>query len=144
MIGRLIAFFVVLFVITGCKSNIAQRNSNIPPNHCRVTAKVIKINNTLTPQNAKDPCSLAPCMATIEIESVIAYGSAFGGTLNIGDTLNVKFAYTTSKTSEDIIPNSSIELDGVQAGSKILTNIKSSQVLNSTNPGYTIFEYEIL
>lgn len=144
MLLRIIPITVFVLCFSYCSNKQVQRNSDIPPSNIKVIASVISIDKTLSSGNAKDPCSKAPCNAVLKIESIIGYGSSFGGTLNVGDEIKVKFAYTTAKTTEDLLLKISDSYDGVSVKSKIETNIKKSSVINSVIPNYTIYGYKVL
>ncbi len=124
----LLLLLISFLSITGCissrnasagKSGTAQ---NIPPGQCRVEAEVIKIDSTLSGISS-DPCSKAPCIAWIKIKNVIGYGSG-SGTLNNGDTLKVKFAFTLAATDKENFPGLKENFPGLTEGSSFIADIQ--------------------
>lgn len=113
----------------------------IPPNNCRVIATVELIDKRLTGANVNDPCGKAPCIATVRIDSVIGYGSAFPKLLSAGQKLVVKFAHTLSETKQDF-PEVKPPLPGLDVGSQFEALVNGSIVMGASEPVFTIYGYE--
>ncbi len=112
----------------------------IPPNNCKVIATVEAIDRTLKGANEKDPCGKAPCMATVRIDSVLGFGSAFPSTMTAGKKIQVKFALTLSSTKE-MLPEVTPALPGLSVGSKFEALINGSIEMGKTEPLFTIYGY---
>ena len=118
---------------------------NIPPNHVRIVGTIVEINENLTSTDPSDPCSRAPCIATVRIDSVKGYGAAFAGVLTLGNRIEMRFPFTLGDTKE-IIPGMIDYYPGLSLGSQFLADVESRQVFD---PGarstieYIIFGYEI-
>ncbi|MCL5030911.1 MAG: hypothetical protein M1480_18035 [Bacteroidetes bacterium] len=136
--------------ITGCVSNkkiVTEKSvfeQNIPPGQCRVEAQVMKIDSLLSGNSGNDPCSKSPCIAWIKIKNIIGYGAG-SSTLNIGDTLKTKFAFTLAPTTKEIFPKLIENLPGLTEGSSFEADIQ----LLPSNPSsknkekiYLIYGYE--
>lgn len=119
--------------------------SNISPNHCRIIGTIVAIDETLTSLDSSNPCSKAPCRATVRIESVIGYGSAFGAPLATGRDIEVSFRFTLNPT-KDLIPNMTEDYPGLQVNSRFLADVESIEVMAQEKEGgieYVIYGYEI-
>ena len=95
---------------------------SIPPGQCRVEAQVVKIDSALFGISS-DPCSKAPCIALIKITSIIGYGAG-SGSLNIGDTVKAKFAFTLAPTTKETFPTLNENLPGLTEGSSFTADIQ--------------------
>lgn len=126
---------------TGKKENIAMDIPKpIPPNHCKVIATIEFIDQTMKGMNEKDPCGKAPCMATVRIDSILGYGSAFGYPLSPGQNILARFAHTlnpTSETQPDVKP----ALPGLSVGSTFEALVNASPVMGKSDPSYSIYGY---
>ena len=110
------------------------------PGTCRVLAMVEAIDRTLKGTSEKDPCGKAPCMATIKIDSVLGYGSAFPAVLAPGMRLSVKFAHTLNPT-KDVWPDILPPLPGLRVGVKFEALVSGQAAMGKTDPDYTIYRY---
>lgn len=123
------------------KNPVPLAGETIPPNTCRLVATVISIDPTLKSGNDKDPCSKAPCFATVRVDSIVGYGAAFTKPLAVGNTISVTFAFTVAPTKE-IIPSLSQSYPGVAKGTTFSADVISQQGLND-EVSYRIYEYKI-
>lgn len=91
----------------------------VPPGHCRILATVVSISDMLS-SRPDDPCAKTPCRATIKIDKVIGYGSAFNAPLSEGSQFEVKFRSTVgdlkvgSKFQADMSHGESVASIGLQ------------------------------
>jgi hypothetical protein len=69
----------------------------IAPGQARVQLKVVAVLPALAPAGS-GPCSQKPCTATVRVERLLGYGSAFQGDLREGQTLQVSFPMTLGPT----------------------------------------------
>ena len=111
------------------------------PNTCQIIAVVEAIDKTLRGSSEKDPCGRAPCMATIMIDSVLAYGPAFPKVLNVGDRIQVTFAHTLNPT-KDVWPEIQPPLPGLRMGSRFAATLRGSATMGSNSPSFTVYRYE--
>ncbi|MBI5472986.1 MAG: hypothetical protein HY961_11630 [Ignavibacteriae bacterium] len=122
------------------KSSGITHSLPLPPNVCRVTATVIQIEKPTTSSD-KDPCSKAPCSATIRIDSVHGYGAAFPKTLSPNEQLKVKFTYTLSSTAGNM-PEVKPALPGLSTKSRFVANVIGLPTMGTQEPTFTIYGYE--
>jgi hypothetical protein len=113
----------------------------IPPNTCRVIATIQSIELTSEGANDKDPCGKAPCLATVRIDSVLGFGSAFPSSMSSGKIIQVKFVLTLNSTKE-ILPEVTPALPGLSVGSRFEALINGSMAMGKTEPVFTIYGYE--
>ena len=97
---------------------------NIPPNTCRLIGTVVSIDEEFRTGGPDDPCSKAPCLAVVRIESIIGYGPAFGQPLAIGREIPVLFKFTVLPT-EDFLPELSRHYPGLTTGSRFRADLES-------------------
>ena len=117
----------------------------IPPNHCRIIGSIVSIDETLISSDPSNPCSKVPCRATVRIESVLGYGSAFTDPLSRGAEIVVQFTFTLSPT-KDLFPDMSREYPGLTAGSRFLSDVEALQMRErgeNSSTKYVIYGYEV-
>ena len=98
------------------KPRPADPGPGISPEHCWLVATLVSIDNTLS-DNAANPCSKAPCNATIRVEEVLGYGSSFRTPLANGNEIRVHFLYTLASTKE-FFPDMKPGLPGLAVGAR--------------------------
>ncbi len=113
----------------------------IAPNNCKVAATVVSISNTLKGTGEKDPCGIAPCMATVRIDTVLGYGSAFPKTLSAGQTISIRFSNTLRPTAKDY-PDIKPALPGLSVGSRFVALVSGQMEMGQTEPAFVIYGYE--
>jgi hypothetical protein len=111
------------------------------PGTCRIIATVETIDRTLKGTSEKDPCGKAPCMATIKIDSVLGYGSAFPKPFAAGQKVKVTFAQTLNPT-KDVWPDIQPPLPGLRVNDRFEATIGSAMVVGTSEPAFTIHSYE--
>ena len=138
---RIVIF--LLFILQSCSSVSKHQSSRtdsttatsgpspeelitVSPNHCRIVGTVVNIDTLLEPANAGTPCSVAPCKGTVRVDSVIAYGQSFPMPLSKGESISVKFIYTTGPT-EKIFPKMKPSFPGLHAGSAFVADVSGNQ-----------------
>jgi hypothetical protein len=117
--------------------------AHIAPGHCRIVGTVIRIDTTLS---STGPCAKAPCRATVIVDSILGYGSAFGNPLAVGRHIYVRFELTTAPTTSDLFPNTCVRLPGVSVGTRIRTDLEARLEMGGSEGGtrYRIQQYERL
>jgi hypothetical protein len=139
---------VLFLALTSCrstKSELAHVGESIPSSSCRVIATVVSIDQASRSPNPTDPCSKAPCRASLRIGQVLGYGVAFPVALTEGEIISVNFAFTTAPT-QDAIPHMTESLPGVQIGSTLEANLVSVETLKDGSGDsrvYVIYRYSL-
>ena len=103
----------------------------IGPNEARILATVTAIYDE---RSRSGPCAEAPCEATIRVDSVLGYGSAFPRPLSRGEHLVVRFAFTLAPTAE-IRLNIDDSFPGLGLGDAFWADLQGME-----QPGETAFE----
>ncbi len=156
IVTRLVVLLIIISLISfSCSASKQETSSTqetkggtgtiafptpLAPNTCRFIGTVVEIASKRTDADPNDPCSKAPCFATVQIDSVIGYGSAFPTSLGAGATLRARFAHTLSPT-KDVMPELTPALPGLQAGSRFKADVIASPVLGG-EVSFTIYAYE--
>jgi len=121
-----------------------QQQNPLPPNTCRVRSTIVAIDTSFTDASSSDPCAKFPCKATVRIDEVIGYGSAFDRTLSAGQTVAVTFAYTlvsTRLTYPDMKPG----LPGLEVGSSFIADVEGGAVgIGDTAPRIRVKTYTLV
>lgn len=97
---------------------------DIGPNEARVHATVTAIYDE---RASSGPCAEAPCRATIRIDSLLGYGSAFPRPLSKGEHLEVQFAFTLADTDE-LDLNVDRSYPGLSAGEAFWADLQGRSV----------------
>ncbi|HLA68070.1 MAG TPA: hypothetical protein VJN65_00055 [Bacteroidota bacterium] len=124
--------FILILLLISCSStkDMADQNQNsapqpagpgVPPSHCRILGTVVKIEDYRSTKS-DDPCSKAPCVATVRVEEVLGYGSGFSRTLHKAAEIRVHFRLTLGPTKE-ILPEVVPPLPGLSVGSRFQADI---------------------
>ncbi|HLE31217.1 MAG TPA: hypothetical protein VJB38_01275 [Bacteroidota bacterium] len=113
----------------------------IAPGYCRIVATVMKIESDSTPM-ADDPCSKAPCLATVRVEEVLGMGSGFARTLPKGTEIQVRFSLTLGPTRE-ILPQVTPPLPGLSVGMKFQADIAGGPAFKADGPLYQAALYQV-
>jgi len=112
----------------------------IPPNHCRIVGTVVAIDQSLKSSDPQSPCAKAPCSATVRIDSIMGYGSAFGSSIAVGQQVQIMFGFTLSPTKE-ILPQLTQAYPGLKVGSSFTANVRSDEGLGGKT-SYTVNQYD--
>ncbi len=129
--------FALTVTIGSTRSSGSQ---DIPPDHARIYGILI---SRSSPKDETTLCQQNPCWALVKIANIVGYGSGFNRTLNIGDTIEVRFA-TTLLPTESLFPNRENPLPGLTSGEAFLADVKQklSNDLLGGNSTYEINEYD--
>jgi len=136
---------VVAFSCSPAKLSPQLFGETVPPNHCRVTATVLSIDPNVQSSKADDPCAKAPCGASLRIDEVIGYGSAFSSPLAAGDVVEVHFAFSTGPT-KTILPELSRPFPGVEKGTRLTADLQGEITRRGSEEEkkkFTIFGYQV-
>lgn len=145
LIKYILIICLLYFTAFSCSSlrDSTHARSDISPGYARVVLSIIEIDSTIVSDNPKDPCSKAPCSVKARIDSLVGYGSSFRTVFSKGEIINVKFVYTVTKTTEEILPNFPKSYPGVVIGTKILADVESRSKMNTDLPDLLVYGYEI-
>ncbi len=145
-ITTLIPISFLILLIVSCSSTKEPPTtlpSKIAPNNCRINGTIISIEEIIDPSG---PCSTNPCVANVMISNVIGTGSSFKIPLVKNDTINVKFAFTLSKTSKDLFPNLNKSFPGLKVEDKFIADVEKIEALKlgikNNQIEYRIFNYD--
>ena len=131
------SFLALIFFLVSCSStkDMADQNQNtkpqpagpgVAPGQCRIVGTVVKVEMSGS-SDETDPCSKAPCLASVRVEEILAYGSGFARTLHKDEEIKVQFRLTLSPTKE-ILPEIVPPLPGLSVGSKFQADLTGGPV----------------
>lgn len=148
MLQRLSIFLVLVVIILGCRSTQqesmrrddgqqeqkkpADPGPGIPPNHARIVGTIVSM-TSFSSANADDPCSKAPCIAVVKIESIEGFGSGFTEPVGPGKEVRVRFRYTLAPT-KDLFPEMSPPMPGLKNGSRFKADLMMTGVSIAGEP----------
>jgi len=120
----------------------AQPGPGVPPNHCRIIGTIVSIDQMLA-TGSDDPCSKAPCVATVKVEEVVGTGSGFTDMIGSGKEIKVRFQTTLAPT-QDMLPHIMPALPGLQNGSRFQADLRGSgpAMMGEKSASYTVDRYE--
>jgi len=102
-----------------------EDQQSIQPGHCRIVGTILEISQNYVGTGADDPCAKAPCLATVRVDTVLGYGSAFGHTLGEGKRIMVRFLYTLGPT-KNMFPSLPTQLPGLTVDSRFQADVSST------------------
>jgi hypothetical protein len=144
-----VSFVVLMMLIFGCGKETyksgEEKNTDkttAPKSTTAIVGSIISIDSTKHSTDKNTPCSKAPCWAEVKIEKITGIGQG-GPLLDEGDTVTVKFTFTLSETTEDLIPNLDKRMPGLSIEDKFEADIRT---LPGTSSGklYTVYFYSKL
>jgi len=152
--------FCMAFLILSCRSSQDQVKKEeapsqtqkpadvgpgVPPGHCRIVGTVISISTALSAKT-EDPCSKASCVASIKVDEILGYGSAFTSPLSKGKEIQVRFTFTLAP-SKEMYPQMSPSLPGLVLGSRFQADLSAGDMSMSDDasktPAFSIGLYTI-
>ena len=140
MIVRPFAVLIATMTVLGCSGHteksvrgdhqqesghpmaIVARQTSVPPGYCRIIGTLVSVDSTLEQMG---PCSKAPCRGVVRVDSILGYGSAFGGPLAVKQQIDVQFTFTLAATTEDLFPTMTERLPGLHIGDRFETDVES-------------------
>ena len=137
--------FLILIIVSCRSTKVTQTtfSNDIAPNASRISGMIINIEPI---SESTGPCSIHPCIATVNINNVIGYGSSFKTTIAKGDKIKLEFAFTLSETSKELFPALEISLPGLKLGDIFTGDIEKIELLQfdtkSPQIVYRIFNYK--
>ena len=115
----------------------------IPAGKCRIVGSIVEIDRQFRTSNADDPCSNAPCLAIVQIDSIVGYGSGFAATFYKGQKISIIFKFSLLP-SKQAIPDLKETLPGLKEGSSFIADVDANPVLGQGNKRqYSIYKYQI-
>lgn len=112
-------------------------NKMIPVGACRIVGTVLSVDSSEFLSGGTGPCSIAPCIAMVRIDSILGTGSSFTHPLTVGSAARMRFAYTLAP-SKEFFPKLDPPLPGLRAGSRFKALIQSSA--ESTMPSVDSYD----
>jgi hypothetical protein len=140
----------LLFSCSATKETADQANQPqiagpaVAPGHCRIVGTIVKIEDSRSAKS-DDPCSKAPCVATVRVEEILGYGSGFARTLHKADEIQIQFRSTLGPTKE-ILPQITPPLPGLAVGSKFQADLAagpSPMMAGKEIPSFSADQYRI-
>jgi hypothetical protein len=149
MLRRTVLFSFLLLLPLGiiscnCSKDISKtpklaEPNKIPPGYAEIIGVIVEIEPVAKMPNENDPCSKAPCIAKVKIESA-SYGAGFP-TFNKKDYIQVKFYFTLMPTTKEMFPNMDDSYPGLNVGDKFTALTGFVSVIGSDNPEYFVYGY---
>lgn len=146
-----LSFLFLSFIVVSinCSKDVTKNNNNqilaqpnkVPPGHAEITGEIVEIEPIGNNVDQNDPCSKAPCMAKVKVNS-ISYGAGFP-TININQVITIKFAFTLSKTNKELFPNMDESYPGLEKGSEFTGLVAHFETINESAPSFLIYGYSV-
>lgn len=111
----------------------------IAPGQVRILGHVVTVDSTLSDQS-DDPCSRAPCTATVRVDSILGYGSGFPRPLSRGEEIRVRFGFTLGPT-EDVIPSLEESYPGLEPGDWFWADVRGQPAMGPGNSQFIVYGY---
>lgn len=117
---------------------LAEPNK-IPPGYAEIIGEIVEIEPITKMSDENDPCSKAPCIAKVKIESA-SYGAGFP-TFSKNVSVKIKFNFTLLPTSKDMFPNMEESYPGLKVGDKFAALTEFVSTIGNNNPEYFVYGY---
>lgn len=142
-----LSFFSFILISFNCHKEVAKENDKpklekpdtIPPSHAYITGEITGV--APVQKDANGPCSEYPCIAKVKVNS-IEYGSAFP-VISTGKDVEIKFAFTLNKTTNEMFPNMDESYPGLKVGDKFEALVGHMDTAGDAIP-FTIYGYKII
>ncbi len=108
------------------------------PMSCAIKGKIVCVCNS-NADDAKSPCSKYPCKAHVQILAVSGCGSSVTQIPNVGDTVEMNFAYTLHRTKK-IFPEMKERYPGLKR-KRIFTANVTQKLIPGGGVAYTVYGY---
>ncbi len=108
---------------------------DIAPNEARIRGTITAIYEE---RSGSGPCAQAPCAATVRVDSVLGYGSAFPRPISRGEHLDVRFAFTLAPTAE-LDMNLDDSYPGLELGSSFRADVQGQ--MSPGGPSFVVYSY---
>lgn len=127
---------VVLVLVASCTASRTDDNTEatdrglpspvtaepVAPGHCRIVGTIVEVQGPDRGAASGEPCSKFPCSATVLVDSVLGYGSAFPGALAARQVIEVRFQYTLAP-SREAFPKETFSLPGLSPGQRFRADV---------------------
>lgn len=111
--------------------SLANSMEKIPPGVSRFVGTIVSVDSVLS-TGKKDPCSIQPCWAEVQVDSIIGYGAG-SQPVSLNEKVKTKFAFTLGPTTKDLFPNLDNRLPGLNIGDKFMANFSNYRNVNLDN-----------
>ena len=135
----IIIIFISLFLINGCGEK-TMKDTKVPPGHAKESGVIKSILPVADSGIEGDPCSIAPCVASVKVESV-SYGAGFSPFPKNGE-IKMKFQYTLEKTNKELFPNLEESFPGLNVGDEFIAIAAYIESVDQSAPKYIVYQYE--
>ncbi len=139
-----ILVLLLTFTLVTCSSTKEEKTvkilSEIPPGNARIVGTITRIEPVLDSSNLNDPCSKAPCIASVKVSSAV-YGAAFPS-FSKDDEIRIKFIFTLEKTSKELFPNMEETYPGLKVGQEFTALVAHIENIDKTAPKFLVHSYE--
>jgi len=130
-LSKIIVSISIVFSIFSCSNNrylpdeesLSKNELKIPRGSLFISGTILSIEKDKLSKDLNSPCSKVPCWALIKVDSIFGSGKQ-SPSLQLNDSVKVHFIFTLSKTTDDLIPNLSRKLPGLNESDKFKGNIK--------------------
>ena len=148
---RKTVFFSLLFLLPfamismNCSKEVSKtpklvKPDTVPPSHAWITGVITEIEPIANDINSDGPCSKAPCIAKVKVESA-EYGSAFS-VFSRNKEYRMKFEFTLNETSKELFPNMDESYPGLKVGDEFTALVGNIDAMEG-QPMYKIYGYSI-
>lgn len=135
MLWPLVLLLMMQPLYSSCQAKkAAQTRTNDPlpaqtlPMFCRIEGKILSY---MKPSKSEEgDCARHPCLARVQILAVDACGSSVTIPVNVGDTMDIRFAYTLHPTAR-IYPRMKEKLPGLKPGNVFAANAQARITMGS-------------
>jgi hypothetical protein len=137
---RITLSLIVILLTVACSNNriipeedsLSKSELNIPRGSLFISGTIISIEKDKLSKDLNSPCSKVPCWALVKVDSIFGSGKQ-SPSLQLNDSIKIHFAFTLSKTTDDLIPNLSRKLPGLKENDKFKGNIKVLESYSGKN-----------
>jgi hypothetical protein len=108
---------------------------------CKIRGLIVAVSKD-RPSDRESACHKHPCIARVMIIDVVECGAAIPTSLNVGDTVEMSFAYTLHKTRK-IFPLMDTHYPGLKKGDRFFA-IAEQRLKMGGGVTHTVYHYDVL
>jgi hypothetical protein len=139
-----ILVLLLSLILMSCSSTKEEKTvkilSEIPPGNAKIVGTITRIEPVLASSSLNDPCSKAPCIASVKVSSAV-YGAAFPS-FSMDEEIRIKFLFTLEKTTKELFPNMEETYPGLKVGQEFTALVAHIENIDKTAPKFQIHGYE--
>ncbi len=122
-------------------SGTEQSMSPIPPQHSAIVGRIVSISARRL--NQPIPCTIAPCVAIVRLESLRA-GMNFPDDILPDEEYTITFSCTLAPTTKEMFPDVATQLPGLQVGARFKALLRYEPGFGGGARNFVIDRYEKL